>query len=233
MKTQILVVEDESAIRSLLHYTLERAGFEVIAASTAHQAQHHIAHRVPDLILLDWMLPGKSGIQYARQLKQETLTRDVPIIMLTAKAEEEHKVRGLEQGADDYMTKPFSPRELIARIHAVLRRGIVQDPKSVIRVAHLSIDCNKRQVQVHGEIVKLTPKLYQLLLFFVTHQHRVYTREQLLQYVWKNPTATDVRAVDTQVRRLRDILKQSNSDYLLKTVYGVGYQFSVDTNHEF
>ena len=226
MKKLILIVEDEASIRSLLRYTLERVDMSVQEAGSVYEAQQVIQHQVPDLILLDWMLPGKSGIKYAAQLKQQHRTRDIPIIMLTAKAEEDHKIRGLEQGADDYITKPFSPKELVARINAVLRRGIIQDPKGVIQVSELVIDTNAKQVRLRNELVKITPKVYQLLLFFVTHQNRVYTREQLLQTLWVNNEDLETRAVDTQVRRLRGILKQAQCDCLLKTVHGVGYRFS-------
>lgn len=225
-KKTILVIEDEQAIRAMLHLALDSAGFNVKEAEEAKQALHLIAEQLPDLILLDWMLPAMSGIDVAKRLKQDKLTRNIPIIMLTAKAEEDNKVIGLEVGVDDYVIKPFSPRELIARIRAVLRRGPLQQPDGTIQIQELLVDTIGQRVSIQGQAIKLGPLEYRLLSFFVTHQNRVYSRDELLTHVWGGDAYLDERTVDVLVRRLRRQLKASNCDRLIQTIHGSGYRFS-------
>lgn len=222
----ILIVEDESAIRDMLQFALAPAGFVVKEAANVKEAEQQILKQLPNLILLDWMLPGMNGIDFAKKLKQHANTKNIPIIMLTAKAEEEHKIKGLEIGADDYITKPFSPRELIARIKTVLRRGVLMTPEGQIEVNDLSIHTNTHQVFIKDKKVSLAPLEYKLLLFFMTHQNQVYTREQLLNHVWGGENYIDERTVDVHVRRLRQRLKAYGYDSLIKTIRGSGYQFS-------
>lgn len=225
MQHSILIVEDEPDIRQMLRFSLEAGGFAVSEAECGQQLQHQLAKQIPDLILLDWMLPQVSGIKLAKQLKQDELTKDVPIIMLTAKAEEENKIKGLETGADDYITKPFSPRELLARIKTVLRRGPLISPQGVIKVESLTVDVSAHQVSINDNAIDLSPIEYRLLYFFVTHQGRVYTREQLLNHVWGGETYIDERTVDVQILRLRKILSKHDCSPLIHTVHGVGYKF--------
>lgn len=228
MRRLILIVEDESAIRDMISFALEPAGFSILEATTTQEAEKILQQELPDLILLDWMLPGQSGVSYIKQLKKETRTKSIPIIMLTARAEEHNKITGLEVGADDYITKPFSPRELIARINTVLRRGGAISPDNQIQFDELIIDMNTRKVSIANELIKLTPIEYKLLYFLITHPNRVYTRAELLDHVWPNQTDITERTVDTQIRRLRDQLKIKNYDHYIKTTRGVGYQFSKD-----
>jgi two-component system phosphate regulon response regulator PhoB len=226
MQNSILIIEDEPDIREMLKFSLEAANFTVYEAGDAQQANLMIAKNLPDLILLDWMLPNLSGIKYAKQLKQQELTRDIPIIMLTAKAEEENKVKGLETGADDYITKPFSPRELIARIKTVLRRGPLLSPEGIVYFKNLKLDTNLRKVTADNQALELSPIEYRLLHFFLTHPDRVYTREQLLNHVWGGESYIDERSVDVQILRLRKILSTHSSPSLIHTIHGVGYKFS-------
>jgi two-component system phosphate regulon response regulator PhoB len=222
----ILVVEDEIAIRDMLQFVLAPAGFKIMEAGDIKDAEKQIAKHIPDLILLDWMLPGMNGIDFAKQLKRHSLTKNIPIIMLTARAEEENKIRGLEVGADDYITKPFSPRELIARIKTVLRRGVLTTPEDIIQVNELFLDKNTHKVSIKSELLELTPIEYKLLHFFMTHQNRIYSREQLLHHVWGGEHDIDERTVDVQVRRLRSRLKPFACDHYIKTMRGSGYQFT-------
>lgn len=224
-KTSLLIIDDEAPIRDMLVFALKPAGFELIEAESVQQAERKIAKKMPDLILLDWMLPGKSGIEFAKQLKLNKTTRDIPIIMLTAKAEEENKIKGLETGADDYITKPFSPRELIARIKSVLRRGPLVSPEGMIQIQKLCVNTNAHTVTINQQIIELTPIEYKLLYFFITHLDRTYNREQLLDHVWGGENYIDERTVDVQIRRLRLRLKPHGYDHYLKTIRGVGYQF--------
>lgn len=226
IKHRILIVEDETAIRDMVRFALAPAGFEVIEARNVTEAETHIANQIPHLILLDWMLPGTSGIDFAKQLKQNHTTKEIPIIMLTAKAEESNKIKGLETGADDYITKPFSPRELIARIKTVLRRGPLVNVEGIIEVNKLHVNVNSHQVTINDELIDLTPNEYKLLHFFVTHQDRVYSRAQLLDQIWGGESDIDERTVDVQIRRLRSRLKPYDYDLCIKTVRGTGYQFS-------
>jgi two-component system phosphate regulon response regulator PhoB len=220
----ILIVDDEASIREMLKFSLNLAGFSVDEAERVSIAEQLIANRLPDLILLDWMLPGVTGIEFARRLKREKLTKEIPIIMLTARAEEDNKVKGLETGADDYIVKPFSPKELVARINAVLRRG-VGNVNDVIQIQGLRIDTGNHDVSIDGRAIKLRPMEYQLLHFFVTHSNRVYSREQLLTAVWGGNTDVDDRTVDAQIKRLRQSFRDQHYANLIETVRGTGYRF--------
>ena len=222
----ILIVEDEQPIREMVVFALSDAGFEVREAADARQAQASIAGRLPDLILLDWMLPGLSGIDFARRLKREELTREVPIIMLTARAEEEDKVQGLEIGSDDYMTKPFSPRELVARIRAVLRRGGPAAENELLRANGLSLDLASHRVNAGAALLEMGPTEYRLLEFFMSHPERAYSRGQVLDRVWGSNVYVEERTVDVHIRRLRKVLEPHGHDALIQTVRGAGYRFS-------
>ncbi|MCB1828225.1 MAG: phosphate regulon transcriptional regulator PhoB [Coxiellaceae bacterium] len=225
-KRTILLVEDEAAIRNMVIYSLRRSEFNVEAVEDVPQAKYYLTQQKPDLILLDWMLPTMSGLDYISDLRANPSTKHIPLIMLTAKAEEDNKIKGLTQGADDYITKPFSPRELIARIHTVLRRGLVIDTNGVIQVEDLTVDTQKHNAAIKQHAIKLSRNEYRLLVFFMQHQQRVYTREQLLNAVWGNDAHIDDRAVDVTIRRLRKVLATHGYDRLIKTVHGVGYKFS-------
>lgn len=222
----ILLVEDEQPIREMVVFALTNAGYEVYQAADARQAQVCIAECLPDLILLDWMLPGISGIDYARRLKKDELTRELPIIMLTARAEEEDKVQGLESGADDYVTKPFSPRELVARIRAVLRRGGPAGEDEILRANGLTLDLASHRVSVGETLLEIGPTEYRLLEFFMSHPERVYSRGQLLDRVWGSNVYVEERTVDVHIRRLRKTLEPHGFDALIQTVRGSGYRFS-------
>ncbi len=222
----ILLVEDEQPIREMIVFALTSAGYEIYEAADARQAQICIAERLPDLILLDWMLPGISGIDYARRLKKDELTRELPIIMLTARAEEEDKVQGLESGADDYVTKPFSPRELVARIRAVLRRGGPAGEDEILRANDLALDLASHRVSAGETLLDMGPTEYRLLEFFMSHPERVYSRGQLLDRVWGSNVYVEERTVDVHIRRLRKALEPHGFDALVQTVRGTGYRFS-------
>jgi two-component system phosphate regulon response regulator PhoB len=226
-KTQVLLVEDEEPIRQMLKMALTAADFQVIEAKSVKHARRHVSLGLPDLFLLDWMLPDISGVEYTRELKRDRLTKNIPIILLTARATEENKVKGLEAGADDYIVKPFSPRELVARIHAVLRRGPLKDPTGVIQVDGLVVDTEAELVTADGEPVKLGPLEYRLLAFFAMHQERVYSRDDLLSHVWGVSAYLDQRTVDVHIRRLRKRLAPYGYDRLLQTIHGSGYRFSL------
>lgn len=223
---RILVVEDEPSIREMLRFALERAQFQVSEAGDAPSARLKLAESRPDLILMDWMMPGVSGIELSRELKGNPLTRDIPIIMVTARADEEDKVRGLNTGCDDYVSKPFSFPELIARIQAVLRRTLPGGAAERLAVAGLEVDHASQRVTVRGEPVKLGPTEYKLLHFFVSHPERVYTREQVLDRVWGQNVYVEDRTVDVHIRRLRQALAPFGCDGLIQTVRGTGYRFS-------
>jgi two-component system phosphate regulon response regulator PhoB len=222
----ILIVEDEPAIREMVAFALRKAGMDPVHAADARAAQGMIAERVPDLILLDWMLPGTSGLELARRLRKEELTRSVPIIMLTARGEETDRVGGFEAGVDDYVVKPFSPRELIARINAVMRRTHGADSEGVIELGGLKIDSAAHRVYAADMTVPIGPTEYRLLHFFMTHAERVYTRSQLLDYVWGGSVYVEERTVDVHIRRLRKTLEPFHCDGLIQTVRGAGYRFS-------
>lgn len=223
---QILIVEDERPIREMIAFGLRRAGFDVSEAEDCRAARAQIADRRPDLVLVDWMLPDMSGLELTRQLKKDKDTREVPIIMLTARAEETDKVSGLEGGADDYVTKPFSPRELLARINAVLRRSGGGAVDEVVVAGGLTLDTAGHRVLAGEATVPLGPTEYRLLAFFMTHPERVYSRGQLLDRVWGGNVYVEERTVDVHIRRLRKALETTGHDALVQTVRGAGYRFS-------
>ena len=224
---KILVVEDEDAIRGMLIMVLQQAGFSPTAAKDAEEAQNIIHDNPPDLILLDWMLPGISGVEWARRLKKEPIYSDLPIILLTARGEEEDKVRGLEIGADDYMTKPFSPKELVARIHAVLRRSGKILGQAQICLGDLILDIDQHRLIIGDRQLEVSPTEFRLMHFFMTHPDKVYTRTQLLDQVWGRSVYIEERTIDVHIRRLRKILEEYGRDDLVQTVRGFGYRFSM------
>lgn len=225
MAETILVVEDESAVRELLTTTLATGGYQVEEAADAQHAKDFVADRDPDLILLDWMLPGISGLEFTKWLKRDERLREIPIIMLTARDEENNKVQGLEAGVDDYVTKPFSTRELLARIKAVLRRAGNEEAE-LVRVDGLEIDMVQHRISAGGLPVVVGPTEFKLLHFFMTHQDRVYSRSQLLDLVWGRNVYIEERTVDVHIRRLRKALEPFVLEDLVQTVRGVGYRFS-------
>ena len=226
MQKRILIVDDEPAIRDMVAFALRKGDFEPAHAGDASEAQSAIADRVPDLILLDWMLPGTSGLELARRWRREALTREVPIIMLTARGEENDRVGGLEAGVDDYVVKPFSARELLARIRAVMRRSRGEDEEGNVSVGGLRIDGAAHRVFANGEPLNIGPTEYRLLHFFMTHPERVYSRAQLLDHVWGGSVYVEERTVDVHIRRLRRTLEPSGLDGMVQTVRGAGYRFS-------
>lgn len=226
MASTILVVEDEPAIQELISVNLSFAGHKVLRALDAEQARVLINAELPDLILLDWMLPGSTGLALARNLRGSERTRDIPIIMLTAKSSEADKVEGLESGADDYITKPFSPKELMARIKAVLRRRAPQLTDDEIEISGLKLDPVSHRITGNGSNLPLGPTEFRLLHFFMTHPERVFTRGQLLDQVWGDHVFLEERTVDVHIRRLRKALEPSNHHNLVETVRGSGYRFT-------
>jgi two-component system phosphate regulon response regulator PhoB len=226
-KLNILVVEDEDAIRGMLVMVLEQAGFSLTAAADAEEAQKVLDENFPDLILLDWMLPGMSGVEWARRLKKDPIFRELPIILLTARGEEEDKVRGLEIGADDYMTKPFSPKELVARIRAVLRRSGKLQGMAQISLGDLILDTDQHRLRIGDKQLEVSPTEFRLMLFFMTHPDKVYSRSQLLDQVWGRSVYIEERTIDVHIRRLRKILGEYGREDLVQTVRGFGYRFSL------
>ena len=230
MQKRILIVDDEPAIRDMVAYALRKGEYEPVLAGDAREAQAQIAERVPDLILLDWMLPGTSGLELARRWRKDRLTREIPIIMLTARGEENDRVGGLEAGVDDYVVKPFSARELLARIRAVLRRSREDDEDGSVQVGDLRIDGAAHRVFADGggqpTPVQIGPTEYRLLHFFMTHPERVYSRSQLLDHVWGGSVYVEERTVDVHIRRLRKTLEPHGLDAMVQTVRGAGYRFS-------
>jgi two-component system, OmpR family, phosphate regulon response regulator PhoB len=223
---QILIVEDERPIREMIAFGLKRAGFDVREAEDCRTARAALADRRPDLVLLDWMLPDMSGLELARALKRDRETRELPIILLTARAEETDKVAGLDGGADDYVTKPFSPRELLARINAVLRRAAPNGGEERIEFEGLALDQASHRVLVGERTVPLGPTEYRMLEFFMTHPERVYTRDQLLDRIWGGNVYVEERTIDVHIRRLRKALEEFGYDRFIQTVRGAGYRFS-------
>ncbi|HKO86990.1 MAG TPA: phosphate regulon transcriptional regulator PhoB [Burkholderiales bacterium] len=224
MPANILVVEDEAAIQELLAMNLEHAGHHVMRAKDAEQASQLLRHALPDLVLLDWMLPGQSGLSFARSLRQDDRTKRIPIIMLTARGQEQDKVAGLESGADDYMTKPFSPRELLARIKAVLRRRAPQLTDEAIDIGGLRLEPATHRVSGGGRHIDLGPTEFRLLHFLMAHPERVHSRRQLLDQVWGDHVFVEERTVDVHIRRLRKALEPTAHDALIETVRGSGYR---------
>lgn len=221
----ILIVDDEAAIREMISMALEMAGFSWQEAENAQAAHAKIVDERPDLVLLDWMMPGTSGLELARRLKRDDSTREIPLIMLTAKSEEDNKIQGLDAGADDYITKPFSTRELISRVNAVLRRT-QGDRTKVIKLEGLAIDPVSHRITADDQPVEMGPTEYRLLEFFMTHQDRAYSRAQLLDQVWGGNVYVEDRTVDVHIRRLRKALEPCRYDHLIQTVRGTGYRFS-------
>lgn len=226
MAANILIVEDEPAIQELLALNIIQAGHQPIRALTVEQAQLIMQDTIPDLILLDWMLPGMSGIEFARKLKAEEISKSIPIIMLTARGEESDKIRGLEVGADDYVTKPFSPRELNARIKAVLRRRAPQMTEDPIEAGGLRLDPTTHRVTANNKTIDLGPTEFKLLHYFMSNAERVHSRSQLLDRVWGDKVFVEDRTVDVHIRRLRFALEASGHENLIQTVRGAGYRFS-------
>lgn len=228
MPALILVVEDEPAIQSLIEVNLRRAGYDVLLAGDAETAQKLVNEVLPSLVLLDWMLPGMSGIDFARRLRGDSRTRDLPVIMVTARAEERDKIEGLEIGADDYITKPFSPREMVARVRALLRRHAPQMTDVPVEVAGLRLDPATHRVTLNGQVVNFGPTEFRLLHFLMTHPERVHSRTALLDQVWGDHVFVEERTVDVHIRRLRAQLEPLAAESLIQTVRGSGYRFSAN-----
>jgi two-component system, OmpR family, phosphate regulon response regulator PhoB len=226
MPGKILIVDDEASICEMVSLVLRQAGYECWTAADVTEAQNLIVAGLPDLVLLDWMLPGISGVDYARRLRREKLTQHLPIIMLTARIHEEDKIRGLDTGADDYITKPFSPRELLARIKALLRRSAPLAADSPVEIAGLALNPVTHRVEANGNAIELGPTEFRLLHFFMSHSERVYSREQVLNNVWGQNVYIDERTIDVHIRRLRKALAPNGYDRLIQTVRGAGYRFS-------
>lgn len=222
---KVLIIDDESSIREMIAVALEMAGYECLEASNSREGYEIIVDNRPDLILVDWMMPNGSGIELIRRLKKDTLTAEIPVIMLTAKSEESNKIQGLEMGADDYITKPFSPKELVARLKAVLRRTNPQGIDEPINVDGLSLDPISQRVTIGERALEMGPTEYRLLKFLITHQERAYSRAQLLDQVWGGNVYVEERTVDVHIRRLRKAIGKTH-DYLIQTVRGTGYRFS-------
>lgn len=227
---KILIVDDESAIRDMIRMGLEMSGFECVEAGDISSAFSQIHDEKPDLVLLDWMLPGGSGLELLRRLKKDDVFSSIPVIMLTAKTAEDNKIQGLELGADDYMVKPFAPREMVARINAVLRRSGAVVNEDVIEVLGVRLDNVSHRVSIDNTQVNIGPTEYKLLSFFMGHQERVYSRTQLLDHVWGSNVYVEERTVDVHIRRLRKALQLPSTDadygFLVQTVRGAGYRFS-------
>jgi len=226
MKGKILIVDDEAPIREMLGYTLMKAGYSLHEAADAEQARPLLAAEKPDLVLLDWMLPGMNGVDYARCIRDDPDTKDIPIIMLTARGEALDKVRALDTGADDYITKPFSTEELLARIRALMRRANSQDANVVISVDGLTLDPETFRITIDDQTVEVSPTEFRLLHFFISHPERVYTRSQILDQVWGQNVYVEERTIDVHIRRLRKTLEPSGYARFIQTVRSVGYRFS-------
>ena len=224
----VLVVDDESAIREMIRFALGRSGMKVRCAADGLEALTKISEETPDILLLDWMMPGINGLELTRRLRRNSQTAEIPIIMLTAKVSEDDKVAGLNAGTDDYIIKPFSPRELVARIQAVLRRASPGDVDGKIKMGQITIDSVSRQVYFNEEPVHIGPTEYRLLEFFMTHNGRSFSRGQLLDHVWGTNTYLEERTVDVHIRRLRKLLAKAKLDKYVQTVRGHGYRFMVE-----
>lgn len=228
MEKKVLVVEDDDAIRDMIVFNLKRSGYDVVEAGDCQTARVRIADHRPDLLLLDWMLPDTSGVEFARSLNRDELTRGIPVIMLTARSTEDDKVRGLDAGVDDYITKPFSARELLARMRAVMRRAAPEGDSDEVTAGDLVLNLASHRVLAAGQPVELGPTEFRMLKFFMTHQDRVYSRSQLLDHVWGGGVYVEERTVDVHVLRLRKALAPFGFDKFLQTVRGAGYRFSPD-----
>ena len=228
MAANILIVEDEESILELIAINLHQAGFNPIRALNAEYAENIIREALPDLIILDWMLPGMNGADFAKRVRSNSNTKSVPIIMLTAKSEEDDKLKGLDIGADDYMTKPFSPKELIARIKAVLRRKMPELVDEPISINGLTLDSNKHLLKSNNKTISIGPTEFKLLNFFMKNPDRVFSRNQILDKIWGNKSDIDDRTVDVHIKRLRDTLKIADQASLIKTIRGIGYRLSKD-----
>lgn len=231
-ESTILIVDDEAAIRDMVGITLDLAGFTSISAANAHDAHISVIDNKPDLVLLDWMLPGGSGIELARRLRRDEITTNIPIIMLTAKASEDNKVQGLNEGVDDYVTKPFSPRELVARIKTVLRRINGKQKDRALRVFDLQLDPTSHRISIEDKPVEMGPTEFRLLKFFLVNQEKVFSRDHIQDSVWGGNVYLEERTIDVHIRRLRKALssvEDTSIDYsrLIQTVRGAGYRFSV------
>lgn len=227
-KRQILIVEDEKPIRDMVHFALESDGYQIIEAVDGKQAAEQLAQNSPDVILMDWMLPDVSGLELVRRIKRDEVTNEIPIIMLTAKTEERNKIEGLDSGADDYITKPFSVKELSARIRAVLRRAEVNIDENRLFYERLVLDLDAHQVLIEDSQIEVGPTEFRLLEFFMTHPDKVYSRSQLLDYVWGRSKFVEERTVDVHILRLRKLLKPHNCHTMIQTVRGYGYRFVAD-----
>lgn len=224
-QTKVLVVDDEAAIRDMIRFALEQSDMQVRSAANAHDALLSINEERPDIILMDWMMPGVSGLELTRRLRKDSFTSEIPIIMLTAKVTEDDKVAGLEAGTDDYVIKPFSPRELLARIRAVLRRSSPTDDSGRLVAGVLTLDTISRRVLHEEKEIKMGPTEYRLLEFFMSHAGRAYSRTQLLDHVWGAGEYLEERTVDVHIRRLRKVLEPTGTSQYLQTVRGHGYRF--------
>ena len=225
-KNTVLIIEDDKALIEMLRFMLERNGYNTLQAEDTKQADQCIARKIPDVILLDWMLPDMEGVEYSKKIKSHPVTTDISIIMLTAKGEEEDKIQGLDSGADDYITKPFSTNELLARVRAAIRRSKPQQIGQAIKLGNILIDPEGHTLQISGEIIEIGLKEFELLYLFMRKPERVYNRSQLLDQVWGKDSYVDERTVDVYIRRLRAILEQNACGDLIKTVRGVGYRLS-------
>jgi len=227
---KVLVVEDEQAIREMIRFALSKSDFKVRCAADGREALLKINDKPPEIILLDWMMPNMSGPQLLRRLRKDSVTKDIPVIMLTAKVSEDDKVAGLNAGADDYIVKPFSPKELIARINAVMRRSDPGDAEGRIRAGLITMDTVSRQVFLDQKLTHIGPTEYRLLEFFMTHEKRAFSRSQLLDHVWGTNVFLEERTVDVHVRRLRKTLAKADLDKYIQTVRSHGYRFvAIDT----
>lgn len=224
-RRRVLVVDDEPAIREMIGFALGQADMDVQSAANAQEALLAISEKRPDIILMDWMMPGVSGIELTRRLRKDSFTEDIPIIMLTARVNEDDKVSGLEAGTDDYVIKPFSPRELLARIRAVLRRTSPEDEKGLLTAGKLTLDTHSRRVLFEGSELRMGPTEYRLLEFFMSHMGRAYSRRQLLDHVWGTNEYLEERTVDVHIRRLRKVMEPAKTSHYVQTVRGHGYRF--------
>ena len=225
----VLIVDDEAAIREMVSLALETAKFNVLEASDSQEGRAIIIDSQPDVVLLDWMMPGTTGLELLRRLRRDPLTEKIPVILLTAKTSEDSKITGLDSGADDFISKPFSPKELVSRIRAVIRRATVTEPSEPIKVGEMLFDPESHRVSICDEPVEIGPTEYRMLQFFLTHQERVYTRDQILDHVWGPNIYLDERTVDVHIRRLRKAISVAGHEKYVQTVRGAGYRFSTRT----